>query len=164
MNDVRELPRWTRPFVFLLLTVVAAYQVEGTMISVAPGKLPGWTRLPYAYMAAWDMFSGVGSRHHALVVEAEYGGVREPLDVEALFPTRWESGLRFERPSLYHTPKFRRVAAAICGRAAAAAPARPPEAVVLTDVAWPRRPGRHPGKPGPKAEREELLHYTCGNR
>lgn len=163
-DDVRVPAAWTRPFAALVLFVVAIYQVQGTAIAVTPGSIPPTSRLPLAYLASWDMFSDPGSKHRILEIKAVYSGVEELLDAEPLFPTRWESGLRFERPALYNSPKMRRVAAAICGRAAKAAPGRPPEALVLTRVSWPRRPGRPAGRPGPKAERLEILRFTCGNR
>lgn len=162
--DVRVPPAWTRPFMLVLVVLVAAYQVEGTLLAVSPGSIPRAVHLPHAYLASWDMFSGVGGKHRILEVQGVYGGVPERLDVERLFPTRWESGLRFERSALYHSPKMRRVAAAICGRAAKASPARAPEAVILSEVSWPRKAGRKAGRPGAKAEREEILTYRCDSR
>jgi hypothetical protein len=155
-------PAWSRPLVLVLLGVLAAYQIQGVLLAAAPAHLPQVVRLPRAGWFAWSMFSTPGSRHRKLDAQVVRAGAAEILDLAPLFPTRWESGIRFERSEIYRSARVRRVAAAICRRVALAEPGRsPPQQILLTEVTWKRRPGRRPGKPGPKAERTELLRWTC---
>lgn len=111
-SDARTTPRALRLPVLALLVCFAGYNFWCYQNAL-------WTGAPSVarWFATWQMFTLLDGGHSELVAEAEIGGVWEPVELEALFPTRWESGPRYARSSFWETTsKLRVLGAATCGR------------------------------------------------
>ena len=55
---------------------------------------------PYAvWLGNWQMFTLLDRRHVLLEGQAQFGAQWTDVDLEELFPTRWESGPRYGRRS-----------------------------------------------------------------
>jgi hypothetical protein len=91
-------------------------------------------------MGSWWMFTYRTKLNNAVELEAEHGTAWVTVDAEALFPTRWESGLRFERPSFRQVPYLTALLAqATCRRLERAG--TPADAVRVDEVKWAKTLG-----------------------
>ncbi len=108
--------RTTRPAlripVLLLLLALGAYNAWCWQNALGSGE-PSLAR----WFATWQMFTLRDPGHSEVQAEALIGTEWRPIDLEALFPTRWESGPRYARSSFWKsTPRMRVLAASTCGR------------------------------------------------
>lgn len=104
--------------------------------------------------ARWEMFTLLDRHNHSLSAEARIGGEWKPIDLDALFPSRWESGLRCAR--CWKRPISSRTwAAATCGRHP-----EKPERVRFWRDTWSKTLGR---KAQPKRDRAvvSILDWDC---
>lgn len=148
--DVRTTPRARQIPVLLGIATVAWYFAVCVPHAMSEDA-PRWSAL-----GNWKMFTTKSTVHAELRAYARVGDAWEPTDLRALFPSTWESGPRYARPSFWETPE--RVAileAALCTR-----DPRAPEEVGLSLVTWPARPGEAPLPPHDPQERP-LAHRRC---
>jgi len=103
------------------------------------------------------MFTLKDDSAHAFEARARVDGAVVPVDLEALFPTQWESGSRFQRAANRARPVADAVCHAICER-------HPdqPAAVELIEVRWTRTPGVWEPDPPERATRKTLMQWSCG--
>jgi hypothetical protein len=110
--DARTTPRALRLPVLVLLVALAGYFFNCWQNALGEGE-PSFAR----WFATWQMFTLRDPGHAILYGEAEVDGAWQPIDLEKLFPTRWESGPRYARSAFWQSPtKMRVFAAATCGR------------------------------------------------
>jgi len=110
------------------------------------------------WMGRWRMFTRPATRNTAVEGQARYAGGEDwaPLDLEALFPARWESGPRYVRGSFRdNRGRMRVFAAATCGRLDPT-----PEEVRFEKVWWRVVVGKDPTARR-NARRAELLRWSC---
>lgn len=156
--DARTTPRWLRLPVLVLLGVFATYNVwcwrnalhEGAPVSEPHGFAEA------RWFATWQMFTLLDPGHSELVAEAEVNGTWEAVDLETLFPTRWESGPRYARSGFWENgARLRVLAAATCGRH----PSHPTR-VRFHSERWPKTLGKMK-QPKKKLRKEDLLDWDC---
>jgi hypothetical protein len=105
----------------------------------------------------WKMFTSESHTHIALEAEAQYETDFVPLDLERLFPSRWDSGPRYARSSFIGSrSRMRLLAAAACGRD----PGHP-ERIRLYEVRWRATLGRLE-QPRRKEKKKQILDWRCG--
>ena len=161
--DSRTTPRWLQLPGLLLLLLLSGYFL--TAYSAALGKqTPGIVRShPYLFwFGTWQMFTLLDLRHSVLEAEVQVAGSAEwaPLELETLFPYRWESGPRYARSSFWTNPsRLRVLAAATCGRLEAQQGVQA-ERVRFRAVRWGKTLGSRK-QPRRKAKTEDLLDWSC---
>jgi hypothetical protein len=135
-RDVRTTPPALRWVGLVFLAVLAGYFAlcgNATLRSFATpfGRDHYWA----TWMGSWWMFTYRTKQNTAVELEAQHGDTWVDVDAESLFPTRWESGLRFERPYFRQVPYLTAVLAqATCRRLERAG--TPAEAVRVNEVRW----------------------------
>jgi hypothetical protein len=110
---------------------------------------PSWI-----WLGSWHMFTHKSTGASRIDAEAEVDGSWRPIDLDALFPTRWESGPRFAL-SASSKSRMNVVAASACLR-------HPdhPARVRFTLVRWTSTPGQ--AGPPEDVRPERLAEWTCG--
>ncbi|MFN7144553.1 MAG: hypothetical protein ACK4YP_12315 [Myxococcota bacterium] len=152
--DARTTPRALRFPVLALLVALAGYNVWCWQNALGQGE-PSLAR----WFATWQMFTLRDPGHSELAAEAWIGGEWRPVDLEALFPTRWESGPRYARSSFWKSPKRLQVlAGATCGRH----PERPTR-IRFRSERWKKTLGSHE-QPKKKLQTEPLLEWSCDRK
>jgi hypothetical protein len=152
LPDARTTPRMLRVPILLGLAVLAAYYVDCWRHALGNGE-PDALR----FLATWQMFTLRDATHSEVFAEEEVDGAWGPVDLEALFPTRWESGPRYARSSFWKSPaRMQVLAASTCGRS----PDHPTK-VRFHVERWPKTLGSLK-QPKKKMKREELVEWTCG--
>lgn len=160
MNDAMDAhttPPWARVPILLAFSVLVAYFVVCWWIALGAQR-PAWTAsLPDIWwFGNWQMFTLTDKHNEILQAEAEISGAWQDVKLDVLFPTRWESGLRFGRSGFWQSgARLRTLAAATCGRQPQA-----PTRVRFYTLSWPKRLGRPPIPPK-KAKRKDLLTWDC---
>lgn len=149
--------------VLLGLGMLAAYFIACYAFALESGRVPPRWLPPVAlWMGNWQMFTLLDKGHSALAAEmgSEAAGFA-PVDLDALFPYRWESGPRYARASFRRSRVHLEILGeATCGRLAARGePA--PEAVRFVELRWKKRLGRAK-QPADHATRKELFTWRCG--
>lgn len=122
-------------------------------------RQPAWVQEhPWVWwMGNWQMFTLLDTGQSLVVAERRVDGAWSAIELEALFPTRWESGPRYARSSFFNNPHNLAVlGAATCGRL----PQRP-ERVRFFRLTWAKRLGRLDRVPPRKVKRRELLEWDC---
>lgn len=110
------------------------------------------------FFATWQMFTLRDPSHAAVYGDAMIAGTWQPVDLEALFPTRWESGQRYSRSSFWKsTSRMRVLAASTCTRH----PDQPTR-VRFRVERWAKTLGQVE-QPKHKIRTEEILDWTCGS-
>lgn len=143
----------------LLLAGLAGYQALAFRYSLTESeRWPGWLReSPYAlWPATWSMFTERDTWQSDLRAFARIGEAWAEVDLQRLFPARWESGPRYVRRPFWRARSNNAIlAAAVCGRLEPR-----PEEVRLHRIKWKKRLGRRSERPaGP--EGEELIRWDC---
>jgi hypothetical protein len=144
------------------LSLVAAYFLLCMSMALKDEYPPFLEAHPYVlWLGNWQMFTVLDRRHVILEAEALAEGQWETVDLEALFPTRWESGPRFGRPS-FPEKKSRMyiLAQSTCRRMEAAGQA--PAQVRFRQVRWLKRPGES-DQSRRDPERRNLITWTCSD-
>lgn len=157
--DARTTPPAARVPVLLGLGVFAAYLLLCWAFALGKAR-PAWAEaVPDVWwLGGWQMFTLTDRENELLRAEARVDGAWVPLELETLFPTRWESGLRFDRSSFWRNKGTMRVLAeATCGRHP-----QHPDRVRFHAVAWRKRLGRAPLPVPADAKRTDLLEWACG--
>jgi hypothetical protein len=149
--DIRTTPRALRLPVLLALAVLAVYFVDCWKNALGDGA-PSLLR----FFATWQMFTLRDPSHAEVFGEAMVDGAWQPVDLEALFPTRWESGPRYARSSFYSSiGRMRVLAAATCKRLPT-----PPTRVRFRVERWPKTLGSV-AQPKRNMKAQEIVDWEC---
>lgn len=127
-RDARTTPRWLQPLQLGLLLVMIAYFLVVFQVSLSK-SIPRW-----AMPGLWQMFTLRDPSGSQTLGEARYPGETDwrPIDLPALFPSRWGSGYRYSRNSFKkNRSRMRVLAASTCLRLEPT-----PEAVRFVEVRW----------------------------
>lgn len=159
--DARTTPRWLRgPAVLLLLGQLVVFGLGFVYAhGVVAHSAPRWIMKaePIAFFGNWKMFTTVDRKQRAMDGYARFDGEWQPIDLEALFPSRWESGPRYARKTIRRSGRhLATMAAAACGRL----PDRP-EAVKLVDVRWRSKLGVQEQTRTGKVTEKRLIEWDC---
>ncbi|MCA9491156.1 MAG: hypothetical protein KC621_14600 [Myxococcales bacterium] len=160
-RDERTTPGWLRIPALLLLAFTATW--FGLSYSFAlNSQQPTWAR-PHPWVwwfANWEMFTMLDDYATVVRGEALYDGKWVPIDLEALFPTQWDSGPRYARSDFYRDSlRMRTFGEATCNRLD-----RKPEKVRYYRIVWKKELGVS-SKPAPTGMRPRpLTEWTCGQR
>ena len=129
--DRRTTPKHLQVPYVLGLYVLAIFFMGCFHFSMAE-KRPRWS-----YWGAFHVFTTKSTNNYQLDGEAYVNGRRESLSLEEMYPTRWESGHRYQRgPFRRSKIRMRTLAASTCHR-----DARDPKAVRFIQKRWKRRLG-----------------------
>lgn len=151
ITDARPTPAWARLPSLVGLGALAAYFLGCMYYAMDPG-MPRW-----AAFGNWKMFTEIDKTHDAVLAEALYAEGWERLDLEALFPTWWDSGPRYARgPFRRSGSRMRILADSACER-----DPRAPRRVRLTTVSWRAHPGHAAGEPPAAAKRAVAVDWDC---
>lgn len=122
----RTTPRAARVPVLIGLSLLSLYFLACFQVAIDEDA-GRWTT-----MGNWQMFTSGSRSHGAAEAEAEIGGRWEPVDLDALYPTRWDSGPRYARSAVRrNATRMKILAASVCERH----PGKPAR-VRLYDVGW----------------------------
>lgn len=145
-GDRSTTPRVLRIPVLILLAAWACYFGAAYHAGLTKGA-PWWLAI-----ARWQMFTLRADGNTHIVAEQYRDSAWAPLDLAALFPTRWESGPRYDDTD--DSPgALKMLAAAACGRMA-----DPPQRIRLLAEKSRLVPGVGAKVRGTK----ELLNWECG--
>lgn len=147
--------RTTRPAlripVLALLFALGAYNVWCWQNALGSGE-PSLAR----WFGTWQMFTLRDPGHSELYAEANVDGAWKEVDLEALFPTKWESGPRYARSSFWKSvPRMRVLAASTCSRHA-----DHPTRVRFRVERWDKTRGQLL-QPKRRLRTEEILDWPC---
>lgn len=145
-GDRSTTPPALRIPVLILLAAWTCYFGAAYHAGLQKGA-PWWLAI-----ARWQMFTLRADGNTHILAEQERDGVWTPLDLPALFPTRWESGYRYDDTEKSHAA-LAMLAAAACGRMA-----DPPVRIRLLAEKSRLVPGVGAKVKGTK----ELLYWECG--
>lgn len=129
--DHSTTPKHLRVPYILAFYVLAVFLVGCFHFSMAE-KRPRWS-----YWGAFHMFTTKSTNNYELGGEAFVNGRWELIDLEQMYPTRWESGHRYQRgPFRRSQLRMRTLAASTCHRH----PGNP-KGVRFIQKRWKRRLG-----------------------
>ncbi|MBM4368187.1 MAG: hypothetical protein FJ102_18390 [Deltaproteobacteria bacterium] len=149
-DDRRTTPDALRWPALGLLVLTFAYFGACYRYALSP-DMPAWS-----YPAQWSMFTEKETWHHDVGAQMSVDGVVSTVDLEALFPSRWDSGPRYVRGPFRNNPRrMTTLAQAICRRAEPK-----PDRVVAGDVRWRARIGV-PASDRPVVEQRVLVDFDC---
>jgi hypothetical protein len=148
--DVRTTPRWAQVPYLMFLGLVVIYLTSCFHFALRE-RPPKWVWFGY-----WQMFSLFDRGSADLEAEGLFADQWRPIDLPALFPTRWESGYRYSRSSFRRSKgRMRVLAASTCVRSLPR-----PEIVRIHQVSWRKQLGSFTVRLEEK--REELVEHRCG--
>lgn len=160
-RDARTTPRWLRVPVLLLCGLLAAY--FGTAYTYALEKDgPDWLRRhPWSlWLGTWQMFTYIDPASTIIEAEARVDGEWMDIDLEGLFPYRWESGPRYARSSFRKSgSKMAALGSATCSRLRRLEDIDA-DRVRFRSIRWKKKKGRNP-QPREKAQVKALLDWDC---
>jgi hypothetical protein len=162
LTDRRTTPRWLQLPALLFLVLLVAYFGTANRWALDTKGAPKWIiqNPAYTWFGGWKMFTDYDPDAARVDAEVMTGGVWQPIDLEALFPTIWESGPRYARTWFRKSPSAMRVLAqSTCGRAASLHPER----VRFTVTIWRKRLGEL-AKPTKDAKTSEILDWDCSKK
>ncbi|MCP4808747.1 MAG: hypothetical protein GY913_16140 [Proteobacteria bacterium] len=107
------------------------------------------------WFGTWEMFTLRDGGNKAVTARAHIDGSFQDVDLEALFPTRWESGPRYQRTAWRVPYLGQMLAYSTCQRLPEA------RAVEISKVTWWKEIGRADLEPPPDAKTEVLLVWPC---
>ena len=138
------------------LCVLAAYLLFCAAHTLGRRPVPEGIPSGLVWFGSWEMFTLKDDGAHAFEALAYTREGPQPVDLEALFPTEWESGSRFQRAANRQKPIADAVCHAICER-------HPDEplAVELIELSWTRTPGVFEPDPPGRARRKTLVRWVC---
>ena len=143
--DRRTTPRWLQPVVIVFLVVLVCYFATANFWALRTDTAPRWiVRHPaYTWFGGWKMFTEIDPMASRIDAQIQVAGSDQwqPIDLEALFPTQWESGPRYARTWFRQNPQAMKVlASSTCHRLEA----QKPERVRFTVTQWQKKLGRYP--------------------
>lgn len=153
-RDASTAPLWLRPIQLVGLALLAAYYAYAySQTLTAPP--------PWIAFGAWQMFTLNEPNASELRVEILTDVGWEPMDPDALFPSRWDSGYRYARGSFRKSAaRLRVLGASTCWRYARAHDARPHQVRFITER-WRKVAG---SMKRANVRREEISTFRCGTR
>ncbi len=161
LADSRTTPRVLRlPAALVLAGLVAyfgvCYRFSLAYLGVAepPAGLAGASDL--FWLGRWRMFTELRATHTDLEAAAFVGDAWVPVDLAALYPSRWAEGPGYLRDDFHGRPeRLARLAEDVCARVPGAARTR------FALITWPRTLGQVE-QPRDGATRSELYDEPCG--
>lgn len=165
-SDVRTTPGWVRPIVLAVLLATAGY--FGLCYRFALNKdRPdgGWTHWQAygLWFGGWQMFTTRDRNHAVLEAVGLVDGAWVPIDLEGLFPARWESGYRFDRSSFRRSrSRMAVLAAATCGRMAAHPDLTEPSQLKFFEIKWRKTLGSAEQPRTKVVVNREVMDWRCG--
>ena len=152
--DVRTTPRWARIPVLVILSLVTVYLVVCFHFALREGA-PSWS-----YFGGWKMFTSQDTWHAAVEAEGLIDGAWTEIDLEALFPSKWDSGHRYQRgPFRRSGNRMRTLAASTCHRLD-----NKPTTVRFYEIKWRRTLGQQEQPRTGKIKKKRLVEWRCGQR
>ena len=162
--DAKTTPRWLQLPGLLLLLLLSVYYFTA-YASVYSDSTPTIVQNnPYTFwFGTWKMFTKQERYHSSLEASVLVDDEWEPMDLEALFPYRWESGPRYARGVFRkHGTRMRTLANATCSRYENAHGRRPRQ-LNLYQVRWRKTlgSGEQPRGEENREERRPLMMWSC---
>lgn len=139
----------------VLVVLVGAFVYFGACyVAVWGTSLPVW-----AYPGQWSMFTKKETWHHDVVATAHYGVGREKVNLQALFPSTWDSGPRYIRGAFRNDPaKVRVLAHSVCQRMTPM-----PDSVSISETRWRARIGVSADRRREEQQRP-LTEHACSEK
>ena len=160
-HNARTTPRWLRVPVLLLCALLAAY--FSTAYTHALEKdAPDWLRRnPWSlWLGTWQMFTYIDRSSTVVEAEAKVDGKWVEIDLESLFPFRWESGPRYARSSFRKSSsRMGTLASATCSRLRKRQDIEA-DRVRFRSIRWKKTKAQDP-QPRDKAEVKKILDWDC---
>jgi hypothetical protein len=148
--DDRTTPGLLRLPALAALGLLASYFVACFWYALDEEGKPLWS-----VWGNWQMFSVGGRHNNDLDAEAEIDGEWVALDLQTLFPSRFDSGPRYRQLRNRPGPWMETLADSACDR-----DPRHPTAIRLYDARWKLVPGEDPYlRKG--VVRKRILHWKC---
>lgn len=156
MNE-RTTPAWARIPVLIGLALFVAYQALCASFTLGRAQPTGiLDRHPgILWAATWEMFTRNDPGNKAILARTYVDGSFEPVDLEAVFTTQWESGPRYQRLVTRFPTVAEIVAHSLCERMPDA------RAVELSKAVWAKERGRADLEPPPDADHSVILLWRC---
>jgi hypothetical protein len=163
MADSRTTPALLRWPGFVFLTALVAYFALCGHTTLKQNATPfGRDHYWASWLGSWWMFTYRSDTHKAIELEQQVDGQWLPVDEAALFPTRWESGLRFERPYFRQVPQLTAMLAHATCRRLERAGGRP-AMVRVSEARWRKTLGQVE-QPRANVKLTELLVLPCDTK
>ena len=151
-RDEKTTPQWARFPILTGFFGMAIYFLLCFHFALRSG-VPDWS-----YFGGWKMFTTRDRYHAVLEADALIEGSWTELDLEALFPYRWDSGPRYARGPFRRNPhRLRVLAASTCNRAE-----EKPQAIRLRQIKWKKTLGQYEQPREEGLEEKTLLTWRCG--
>lgn len=164
-RDARTTPGWLRgPALALCLALSVLF--FSAFLKCKDGVDGVWlNRYPWVHwMSNWSMFTPRNRWQKAVDIEYLVDGAWHPVDGGAYFPTRWESGFRWDRTSFRDsTFKMTTLGAAFCDRMAADPGSPSPERVRFIEVKWKKTLGTTDQARDAWVRYKLLRDHRCGD-
>ncbi len=161
-QDRRTTPPALRLPGLVFLLLMAGYQALAFRYALSdPQTWPDWLKEHSfsLWPATWSMFTTRDRSHTLLEARARYPEGWQDVDLNAVFPSRWESGPRYIRKPFWRSRTYNKTLAwSLCGRLE-----RRPLAVEITKVEWRKTLGQVE-QPRKDEERTRLIGWDCEER
>lgn len=156
-TDVRTTPAAARVPVLLALLLLGLYLLGGVASAEAGFADPdGSARMERVFwLGRWRMFTDLRTRHSGIDAELRRDGAWAPVDLAAVYPSRWDEGPGWLRDDFVDdAPRVRRLVLDLCRRTGA-------DAARLTRVRWQKTLGQREPPRGEGEERRVLWDGPC---
>ena len=158
-RDARTTPPWLRAPAVGLIGLTALWFALSYGFALG-GAQPAWAR-PWPWVwwfANWEMFTLLDDHASRVGAEAMYDGEWHNIHLEELFPSRWESGPRYDRPAFYNRKDYMAVLGdSTCGRLE-----RKTDRLRFYRVTWKKTPGVATRREPKGTNRRYFFDWTCG--
>jgi hypothetical protein len=163
---VRTTPRWARIPALLLLLSLSGYFSVCYAVALEDEK-PRWaSRHPHLmWFGRWQMFTLLDRRTSLVRAEAWLDGKPYDVDLEGLFPYRWDSGPRYARSAFWKSGYLMRILGDSTCLRLEQTEGRQPDRLRFELVQFRKRLGRS-GMPKDERDikRTELAKWECGRK
>lgn len=138
------------------LVALGTYFAVCASFTLGRATPPDWIPARALWLGSWEMFTLLDDGSHAIEARAYVDGAFQPVELDWLFPTQWESGSRWQRSAHRSRPIAEVMCHAICER-------HPddPDAIELSVARWTRTRGLLETEPAANASREVLMIWRC---
>ena len=160
-RDARPTPRWLRVPVVLLCALLMGYFATAYTYALEK-EAPDWLRRnPWSlWLGTWQMFTYIDRSSTIVEAEAQVDGEWVDIDLESLFPFRWESGPRYARSSFRRSgSRMAALGSATCSRLRTQDGIEA-ERVRFRSIRWKKQKGLSP-QPRDKAKVQPILDWDC---